>query len=204
MTAQTCTLYLVRHGQTQWNIDQTIQGHTDIPLTKIGEQQAYEQQTHLKNISFTKIYSSDLIRAHKTAQILNLERSLAIQTTQTLRERNFGSYQGRPIEEGRKKLWDLLANYKEHPHVKASGVETNEQVIGRSLTFLREVSVAHPGQNILVVTHGGIMRLILLHLGYVKEGGFPHNAIQNLAYIQLECDGIDFKVKETFGITLHK
>ena len=199
-----CILYLVRHGQTQWNVEQRIQGQTDTLLNPIGEQQAHEQRENLKGIHFSKVYSSDLIRAHRTAEILNLEQKLAIQTTQALRERNFGSYQGKTMEEGRKKLWGLLAHYSNHPHIKESGVETNELVIGRSLTFLREVSVAHPGENILVVTHGGVIRLMLLHLGYTKEGKFPSGAIQNLAYVKLECDGVDFAVKETSGITILK
>ena len=166
--------------------------------------QAQKQRESLKNIQFSKIYSSDLIRARKTAEILNLERKLALQTTQELRERNFGSYQGKPIDEGRKKLWNLLAHYSDHPHVKESGVEVNEQVIGRVTTFLREVSVAHPGENILVVTHGGVIRLLLLHLGYVKSDELPSNAIQNLACISLECDGVDFFVKNTSGITINR
>lgn len=198
-------LYLVRHGQTQWNIDHIIQGQTDIPLTKIGEQQAHDQRENLKDISFSKVYSSDLIRAHRTAEILNLEKKLAIQTTETLRERQFGSYQGKSMQsEERKRLWSLLAYYSEHPHIKESGVETNEQMVGRSITFLREISIAHPGENILVVTHGGIMRVLLLHLGYAKEEEFPTGAIQNLAYIKLGCDGVDFVVKETSGITFKR
>jgi broad specificity phosphatase PhoE len=186
-------------------VDRIIQGQSDIPLTKVGEQQAHAQRINLKNIPFSKTYSSDLIRARRTAEILNLEKNLAIQTTDALRERQFGSYQGKSMDvEGRKRLWDLLAHYSEHPHIKESGVETNEQMIGRSITFLREISIAHPGENILVVTHGGIMRVLLLHLGYAKEEGFPTGAIQNLAYIKLACDGVDFVVKETSGIAFQK
>lgn len=202
MTSQYCTLYLVRHGQTQWNVDHIIQGHADISLTKTGEQQAHEQRERLKDIFFSRIYSSDLIRAHRTAELLNLERQLAIQTTKALRERNFGAYQGKPSEEAKKKLWHLLTHYENHNHVKESGVETNERLIGRSLTLLREICVTHPGENILVVTHGGVMRQILLHLGFAQESQFPSGAIQNLAYIKLRGNGVEFEVKETYGITL--
>lgn len=204
MTSQYCTLYLVRHGQTQWNIDHIIQGHANISLTKTGEQQAHEQREKLKDISFSRIYSSDLIRAHRTAELLNLERQLAIQTTKALRERNFGTYQGKSSEEAKKKLWHLLSHYENHPHVKKSGVETNERMIGRSLTFLREICVTHPEENILIVTHGGIMRQILLHLGFAQESQFPSGAIQNLAYIKMEGNGVEFEVKKTYGITLKK
>ncbi len=204
MTSQYCTLYLVRHGQTQWNIDHIIQGHVDIPLTKAGEQEVREQRGRFKDILFSKIYSSDLIRAHRTAELLNLERRLAIQTTQAIRERNLGTYQGKSSEEAKKKLWHLLTHYENHSHIKKSGVETNERMIGRSLTFLREVCVTHPGENVLIVTHGGVMRQILLHLGFAQESQLPSGAIQNLAYIKLEGDGVEFTVKETSGITIKK
>lgn len=203
-SSQTCTLYLVRHGQTQWNVDQIIQGQTDVPLTKIGEQQANEQRKKLKDVSFSKIYSSDLIRAHRTAEILNLEKKLALQTAVSLRERQFGVYQGKSIAEGKKRLWELLAHYSSHPYIKESGVETNEEMVERSITFLREISVVHPNENILIVTHGGIMRVILLHLGYAKENEFSEGGIQNLSYIRLECDGVEFRVKQTSGISLKK
>jgi len=204
MTSQYCTLYLVRHGQTQWNIDHIIQGHVDISLTKTGEQQAHEQRGRFKDIFFSRVYSSDLIRAYRTAELLNLERQLAIQTTEALRERNFGTYQGKSSEETKKKLWHLLTHYKNHSHIKKSGVETNDRMIGRSLTFLREVCVTHPGENVLIVTHGGVMRQILLHLGFAQESQFPSGAIQNLSYIKLEGDGVGFEVKETSGIAIKK
>lgn len=203
-SAQTCTLYLIRHGQTQWNVDHRIQGHTDTTLTKEGEDQAHKQRKLLKDIVFSKVYSSDLIRAQRTAEILNLERKLALQTTKMLRERNFGVYQGKSMEEGKKKLWGLLDKYSEHPHIKESGVETNEQMIARVILFLREVSVAHEGETILIVSHGGVMRVLLRHLGFAQRNQLPSGAIQNLAYIKLECDGTNFKVKETEGISLQR
>ncbi len=199
---KSCILYLVRHGQTEWNVKRIIQGHTNIPLNEVGEQQAHAQRKNLKSVNFSRIYSSDLIRAHRTAKILNLERQLAIETTKALRERYFGDYEGESSEEGRAQLWKLLSNYTEHPKLKQSRVENNESVIGRVFTFLREISVAHPGENILVATHGGVLRLTLIHLGYAKEETFPPGAIQNLAYIKLESDGVEFRVLGTSGITL--
>ena len=143
MSAQSCTLYLVRHGQTKWNLDKIVQGHTDIPLNKNGELQAHVQSNNLKHIRFDAAYSSDLIRAIKTAEILLLERKIAIITTQKLRERYFGLYEGKQMNAAHKKLCELLAVYNDHPYIKDSLVETNDLIIGRVFTFLREVSVAH-------------------------------------------------------------
>lgn len=203
MTAQICTLYLVRHGQTQWNVDKIIQGHINIPLTEEGERQAYEQKENLKNIKFSKVYSSDLIRAHRTAEILNSDRELSHDKTAALRERNFGTYEGKSRENDKIQLFDLINSDSNHPHLKESGVESNDSMINRSLTFLRKKSLKHVGKNVLVVSHGGLIREILIHLKYAKADDFPPRSIKNLAYIKLECDGITFTVKETFGIVLN-
>lgn len=203
ITAQTCTLYLVRHGQTDWNVSRTIQGQLDIPLNKKGEEQAEELRRELESIHFDALFSSDLIRAKRTAELLNMERELAIETTVALRERLFGNYQGKKMDEAHEKLYHLLENYKSHPHLIESRVETNEMMVSRALTFIREISVAYPGQTVLLVTHGGLMRTLLLHLGYCTNKQFPpFGSIKNLAYIKLLSDGTDIDVAQTSGITV--
>lgn len=202
-SSQTCTLYLVRHGQTQANVDLLIHGHSNIALTKIGEQQAHERRDHLRKIHFAKVYSSDLIRANQTAQILNLDRKLPHETSELLRERNYGTYEGKPRETS-KQLWEYLNTNPSHPHVKESRVETSEQMVERALPYLRDISKKHTGENILVVSHGGLLRVLLIYFGYATKEQFANNPIKNLSYIKLECDGVEFEVKETYGIILNK
>lgn len=199
-----CTLYLVRHGQTDWNVSKTIQGQLDIPLNTKGESQAGELRELIKSIHFDALFSSDLIRAKRTTEILNLERQLAIETTQALRERSFGVYEGQPMSGTHERLMDLLENYKDDPHIAESHIESNDQMIARAITFIREISVAYAGKAVLLTSHGGLMRVLLIHLGYCTRKQIPaFGAIKNLAYIKLECDGVDFAVKETFGITIN-
>ena len=90
-----CTLYIVRHGETEWNVKKIIQGNEDIPLNKKGESQAKELAKKLRHIKFDVIFSSDLIRAKRTAEIINIEKKLIVQTTKALKERYFGKYQGK-------------------------------------------------------------------------------------------------------------
>jgi len=198
MNAQMCTLYIVRHGITDWNSAGKAQGHTDIPLNAKGERQAHALREKLKNVTFSKVYSSDLIRAKRTAEILNLERKLVHQTTNAMRERAFGAYEGQSYEVMKKEIYDLLDTLSGHPLIKEKRVETNESVLRRIITFLQEISVAHEGETILVVSHGGVMRILLKQLGKVVAPG----GVDNLAYIKLECDGVSFVVKETSGIKL--
>lgn len=196
-----CTLYLVRHGETQANVDLLIHGHSNIPLTRVGEMQARERREHLQKIKFTKVYSSDLIRADQTAQILNLERKLPHETSEKLRERNYGTYEGKPRDTSRQ-LWEYLNTNPSHPHVGESKVETSEQMVERALPYLRTISGNHMGENILVVSHGGLLRVLLIHFGYATPEQFARHAIPNLAYIKLEYDGENFKIRGTEGINL--
>src|SRR5689334_14138742 len=92
------TFYLIRHGETDWNNQHLLQGQIDIPLNAKGEEQAQELAQVLKDINFDLAFSSDLIRAKRTTEIVALEKQLMIETTKTLRERAFGEFEGQSIE----------------------------------------------------------------------------------------------------------
>lgn len=149
--------YLVRHGQTDWNVLEKVQGHRDIPLNKKGKEEAKNLSKTLQNTSFSAHYSSDLKRAHETAQILT-EYEHPIQTDQRLRERNLGSWEG--------KLYHHLDNA---PPEKKTDVESNLAMKERTFHFLTELTDKHSAGNILVVTHGGIIRNLLVHLLSLPE-----------------------------------
>jgi broad specificity phosphatase PhoE len=197
-----CTIYLTRHGETEWNEKKLIQGIKDIPLNKKGEKQAIVLGKKLKNIKFDAIFSSDLIRAKKTAEIILLEKKLAVQMTKALRERYFGKYQGQSFkEEKNKNIRDLINKLKSAPQSSKNEVESDEAIIGRLFTFLREVAVAYQGKIVLVVTHGGPIKTLLIHLGWGTYENFSEGGIDNLACIVIESDGVDFFIKETNGVT---
>jgi len=202
-TTQSCTLYLVRHGQTDWNVKRLTQGHTDIPLNAVGIDQAGTMREQLKDVQFDAVFTSDLLRAQKTAQILNLERNLALTSAQALRERTYGIFDGKTIEETHKALGNLLEEYSNHPFIKESGVETNEKMVARVLTFIREISLGYEGKTVLLVSHGSVMKHLLIHLGFCKAADFAaKDPILNLAYIVLSSNGSEVLVKTTFGVQL--
>lgn len=194
-----CTLYIVRHGQTDWNLNGLTQGQTDIPLNDTGIKQARELGEKLKETHFDAVFSSDLIRAKRTAEIITLERNLAIQTTKLLRERLYGEQEGKDekILDGLYETWKKLTKKEREKYKPLEGFETDEELVTRFITFLREVAVGHIGKTVLVVTHGGIMRTLLNRL---SEETYYSGSISNLAYIKLETDGVDFFIKETQGI----
>lgn len=200
-----CTLYLVRHGETDWNVKGLIQGHSDIPLNENGVKQVKNLAIKLRTVKFNAVYSSDLIRAKRTAEIIAMEKKLAVKTTAALRERYFGKYEGINWREDKEyqKLFDKYLSLSKEERFKKSPhptIETDEKLMGRFITFLREIAVFYPGGNILVVTHGGVMRAFLLHLGFGDPKTLPPGSIENTAYVKILSDGVDFFVKETFGI----
>lgn len=199
-----CTLYLVRHGETEWNEKGLIQGHTDIPLNKTGEKQAKNLAKKLRAVKFHAVFSSDLIRAKRTAEIIALEKELAVKTTKALRERYFGIYEGEHFSSLNKaeikKLLTIFNKLAKKNYPDVESVETDEQLINRFIPFIREVAVAYQGKNVLLVTHGGIIRWFLIHLGFANVKNLPPGTISNTAYAKIDSDGVDFFIIETSGI----
>lgn len=194
-----CTLYIVRHGQTDWNARGLLQGQSDIPMNNEGIKQAKMLSKNLQDIKFDAIFSSDLVRAKRTAEIIAFERKMAVATTKLLRERRYGKFEGKPYRMMHQfhNTWEKLSK-QERSRLRADqGYETDEEAVSRFITFIREVSTVHLGKTILIVAHGGIMRAFLNHL---SDNTYLTGSISNLAYIKLESDGVDFFIKELYGI----
>lgn len=201
-----CTIYLVRHGEAQANVDKIVAGYFDTQLTPQGQQQARERGEHLKAIHFDTVFSSDLVRAKKTAELIAADRKLAVNTSRLLRERFFSKWEGGPEEVFLKENKELL-NFKNSLTEQQKrdfkynfDYESDNDIASRMLLFLREAAVTYLGKTILVVTHGSIMRGTLMHLGFAKHDELPPHTIDNTGYAVIECDGVDFFIKETNGI----
>lgn len=203
-----CELYLVRHGETVFNKQKRLQGHMDSPLTPEGVAQVEKLKERFYGIHFDAVFSSDLLRAQRTAEIVALERSLAVTTSHLLRERSFGEHEGKQaaeLEASFKDLWEWYErlSYEERFKIKLSPqIESEEEAITRYLTFLREIAVSHLNKRVLVVSHGAIMRILLLHLGFAPQNCSLRITIPNCAHIVLYSDGSVFTVSKTYGITI--
>jgi broad specificity phosphatase PhoE len=201
-----CTLYIVRHGQTEWNVDSIIQGQKDSALTKKGVVQAEATAQKLKNIKFDAIFSSDLSRAQRTAEIIKLDRDLAVQTSHLLRERSFGHYEGMAAAEYEvvtRHLLEKLQSLSEEESWNfkfGDDVESDQELLDRFLIKLREIAVAFSGKIVLVVTHGGGIRNFLMKMGYANYGDLPAGSFENSGYVKVLSDGLDFFIKEVEGI----
>lgn len=206
MTHPFTTFYIIRHGESEGNVKHILQGQIDFPLTPQGEAQALERSQSLQHIPFDMVFSSDLLRAHKTAKILAEERNLTVAVTKALRERCFGKFEGISddvlTEEARAIFdrWYQMTDDQWMKHRIDSQAETGEEIVYRFMRFIREIAVSHPGKTVLAVSHGDIMRNMLIHLGWGTRDGLGRGAIQNTGYAVLRCDGSDISVVETKGI----
>ena len=132
-------IYLIRHGETDWNVERKIQGQTDIPLNSNGKQQAEE----------------DLSRAKETAEIINKKVGAKITFDKRIREVNYGDFEGVQIDKFTDKEWEI---FNETPE-KIKG-ESRQQVYNRVKSFIDEIK---DDENVLVVTHGGSLRMMLYY-----------------------------------------
>jgi len=200
------TFYIARHGETLYNTQGIIQGHTDSPLTETGEAQARMLGENLREVRFDAVFSSDLLRAQKTAEIAKLERELMITTSKLLRERSYGDFDGKDaallLAHNQQVLEELKhTTYAERKNVRfAPDMESDDDLVERLLLFLRESAVAYPDKTLLVVSHGGIMRVLLIHLGWATHEELPGGSVSNGGYIKLLSDGVDFSIEQVIGI----
>jgi broad specificity phosphatase PhoE len=195
-----CTFYIVRHGQTEWNVKKLTQGHKDSPLTEQGISQAKELGKKLLKVKFDRAFSSDLLRAKRTAEIIALEHKLEVQTTELLREKSWGKLEGTDFETFTR-TYNALVGAEKVQAEKELELEPDEEVVQRLITFLRETAVLYPSQSILIVTHGSIISRFLNHLG-LWEKERPPDAISNGALAVIESDGVEFFIKDTQGIKI--
>jgi 2,3-bisphosphoglycerate-dependent phosphoglycerate mutase len=201
-----CTIYIVRHGETEHNVKEIMQGQTDSSLTKTGVNQAEKLAKEFKNIHFNAIFSSDLYRAKRTAEIVKLDRQLAVNTTELLRERAFGHFDGKTIESFQRqnkhlfKVRQNLSEKEKRDFKFYEEYESDSEMTARIITALREIAATYIGKTVLVVSHGSIIRAFLIHLGFAKFDELPPKSIENTAFAVLQTDGIDFFIKETKGI----
>ena len=158
-------IYVIRHGQTDWNVERKIQGHTDTKLNKTGKSQALELAKKLKNINFDLIISSPLTRASDTAKAINSFKSLNIIYDDSISERRFGDFEGKSdlseYDCNISMLLDYKLNYDKHD------VEPLQEFFKRVNDFLEKCKKQYPNSKILISTHGGVaqaMEVILNNL----------------------------------------
>lgn len=170
-------MWLVRHGQTDWNLAGIYQGQSDIPLNKTGIKQASELALKLKGTHFDAIYASDLKRARQTAEIIARQVGAPIFTDPRLREIRQGVWEGMTIEEVRQKYAPDFNRDPEFINLpRAEGAESLAEVITRMVEAANEIHDRHNGSRVLLASHG--LAVAALYLT-VKQSSF-HNIYKHI------------------------
>lgn len=185
-------LWVVRHGESTWNIEGRYQGQTDVPLSHVGVLQAASLAGRLTGLNFAAVYSSDLQRAVQTAQAvterLNGPPQLILEPE--LREIDVGELSGLVYADIRERHAQYLSDLAADPwRTRRPGGESMQDLSVRSGAALRAICARHPGERVLVFTHGGVVRVAVgLALGGVPEGAWARLSVTNTSITRVLLD----------------
>jgi broad specificity phosphatase PhoE len=166
------TFYLIRHGETDWNLHGRWQGHTDIPLNQDGRAQARQLAARLgaDGLRFDASYSSDLQRAWETAVVVGAALGVAPLPLPALREINVGSWSGLTGAEVQARDGETYARYRSGEDVARGGGERFLDLYTRVVAAVEQLAEQHPGRTLALFTHGGPVRALLMHAARDKDG----------------------------------
>ena len=180
-------IYLVRHGETDWNQAGLLQGQTDIALNVQGLEQAHDAAERLKKVPFEIAFCSPLIRAKRTAEIIIGDRKITLTTDERLRELNFGPWEGVDI----RTIRDAASQPFTNPgsYIPPVGAESFAQLYHRSGEFVDQVLLPLEGtyETVLVVAHGGVNRSILNPVLNIPVDDFWRVHMGNCATAIFDC-----------------
>ncbi len=179
-------LYVIRHGETELNSKHVLQGRSDNPLNEMGFKQADEASAWFKNenISFSKIYSSPLIRAIQTAE--RIEENALIITDDRLLEMDYGPYEGMSLHSPAKEVLEFFSDFTNNPAPK--GMEQLSDVVKRTGDFTETIRTECALGNILISTHAIAMKGILEYLDKDSKGKYWSKNISNCEVYAISCE----------------
>ena len=158
-------LYLVRHGETLWNLESRFQGWSDIPLSHKGEAQAAEIREKLKNVNFDAVYSSSLVRARRTAEIVVEGRGMEVTPIENFKEHGIGELDGLKEHEIKEQYPGALEQLRDDPaNFRVPGGETLQEVQDRGWPELLKLAEKHEGETILLVAHHSMNKSLILKM----------------------------------------
>ena len=192
-------IYLMRHGETEWNKIGKLQGQVDTPLAKEGILQAQKTSEGMKEIPFDCIFSSPLKRAYMTAQIIRGDREIPLIRDNRLKEMSFGIYEGRRLAGFNKPGRVRAMRFRNDPvrYRPPKHGETFEELIARTSGFIREEILPLEGKmdTILITAHGAAVRSIILALTGRELKDFWNTPFgKNCSTALFECENGQMKM----------
>jgi len=175
--------WVIRHGESTWNADGRYQGQTDVPLSPVGLSQAKSLADRLAGLHFDAVYSSDLLRASQTAEIIaqRLAGTCAVQLDAGLREINVGQLSGLMFADIESQYPEYLSALRSDPWAtRRPGGESMQDLFIRCKAAFDRLRMRHNGKRLLIVSHGGVVRVAVgLALGNVSENAWTRLSVAN-------------------------
>ncbi|MBQ8913822.1 MAG: histidine phosphatase family protein [Lachnospiraceae bacterium] len=196
-------LYIVRHGETPWNKDKRLQGNVDIRLNDYGRELAVKTGEGLKNTHIDLIYSSPLMRAYETAELIRGDRDIEIITDDRIKEISFGHFEGSNFSEliRDENLTFKFFFKKPEAYIPADDAETFEHLIDRAGDFMKDKiePLAASCERVMIVAHGAINKAIMSYIKKHPTSEFWSGGLQtNCNIIVVDySDGIYTVINET-------
>ena len=181
-------IIFVRHGQTLWNLEMKYQGHTDIALSELGIEQAKRVSKRLMSEEFSAVYSSDLVRAFETANIIAAPKKIKVNTDCDLREICFGDWEGLTYAEINEKWPNALNQFlSDTTKITIPNGESFETLKQRSDVAINKILEKHKKETVVVVAHGATIRAMIcsalnLPLDYVWRIRQDNTAVNMVEY----------------------
>ncbi len=191
-------LYIIRHGETDWNARRLFQGQINTSLNEKGEQQAREARKRIQELglSFDAVYSSPIDRAVRTVEIVTGLDRAQIHLDARLMEMNFGPLDETPFDQASPMVGNLFR--KPSAYVPPRGAESFPEVERRIADFLGDMRRQRPGERILVGCHGCTMRIIMQYVGYLKLDDIWKQPIGNCTILELTLENDRFRITEIY------
>jgi len=200
------TVYLIRHGQTFANEQNILQGRSESELTQKGIRQVEFLSKRLKHIKFSHCYTSSLSRTFQTGTIITNGRDLRITKDALINERSYGIFEGK----SKTKLQEFTKNklksinekdpFKDTKFTLHKSIESNHNMYLRTKLFLDKVTQKHPNQTILAISHGGIIRSLLEHMGILTRNYYTKTKIPNTCAFIIKCTNKDIVFQNKLDI----
>ncbi len=186
------TIYLIRHGQTDWNKKKRFRGRADVPLNDHGRREAEALAKHLSAIRADACYSSPLSRARETAEIIARPHSLDVMTNDGIIDVDYGEWQGLSEDRAREEHAEIYQRWRERPHhTKFPNGESLTMVRKRALASLEAIRADNPDGVVLVVAHRVVTKVVMCAVLGLGNAAFWRIRQDNCAYnvIELSLNG---------------
>lgn len=190
-------IHLIRHGETNWNAERRCQGQSESELTNRGEEQARNVRALIGSLGVGRVFVSSSLRTRQTARLCVGDLNLPTEYRDDLREIRLGPWEGRLWSELQEEQPDLVNTFENRPHLfELNGAESFVELQQRGVSAIEQLVANHDEENLLVVSHGAIIKSILVHYADIALSRvWDPPELDNCSHSVLLCSGEQHEIE---------